>query len=134
MFKELFAVIVSAALWGQYWRGERVRGYCDNQAVTMMLASRTSKEPHLMHLLRCLFYIEAENHFTLSVTHISGETNTLVDDLSHNRLSSFLQKSPQASPLPTPIPSSLPDLLLNSTAMWTSPNWMRRFVVSVTSA
>ena len=116
-FKELFAVIFSAALWGQYWRGERVRGYSDNQAVTMMLASHTSKEPHLMHLLRCLFFIEAENHFTLSVTHISGETNVLADDLSRNCLSSFLQKSPQSSPLPTPILSSLPDLLLNSTAM-----------------
>ena len=133
-FKELFAVIVSLVVWATHLRGSRVHGYCDNQAVTDVIKSRTNKEPQLMHLLRCLFFIEAEYHIILSVSHIAGVNNDLADDLSCNRLSSFLQKLPWANPLPTPIPPALPDLLLDPSTIWTSPSWMQRFVASATLA
>ena len=60
-FKELFAVVLAVAAWGSQWRGIRVLGRCDNEAVTAVLRSRSSRDPHLMHLLRCLFFIEAEH-------------------------------------------------------------------------
>ena len=131
-FKELFAVVMAAAVWGAQWRARRIRGHCDNQAVTDMFRSRTSKEPHIMHLLRCLFFIEAKHQFTMSIVHIAGVDNDLADDLSRNQLPSFLQKAPQAQPLPTPIPPRLPELLLDTASMWTSPNWMRQFMDTVT--
>ena len=133
-FKELFAVVLSTAVcWGPQWKGRRVRGYCDNQSVIDMLLSRTSKEQHIMHLLRCLFFIEAKYQFVITVEHIAGSDNSLADDLSRDRLSSFLQRT-KARPLPMPIPPLLPELLLDTEAMWTSPAWMRPFTDIVTSA
>lgn len=126
-FKELFALVVSTAVWGKDWRGQRVLGYCDNEAVVHMLASRSSKNPELMHLLRGLFFIEAESNFSLSVVHITGVANDLADDLSRDRAMSFLSKVPHARPLPTPLPLPLLELLLDTNGTWTSPDWTRRF-------
>jgi len=56
-FKELFAAIVSAAMWGKTWRGQQVRAHCDNEAAVHVMASRSSKNPGLMPLLRCMFFI-----------------------------------------------------------------------------
>ena len=133
-FKELFAVVLAAAVWGRGWCGERVRGHCDSQVATDVLRARSSRNPELMHLLRCLFFIEAEHKFVLSVVHIAGVANDLADDLSRDQLASFLSKVPQASPLPTPIPPPLVELLLDTRGTWTSPAWTQRFIDTVTWA
>ena len=127
-------MVLAATAWGRQWRGRQILGHCDNQAVTDMLRLHTSKDSNLMHLLRCLFFLEAEHDFTLSVVHIAGVANELADDLSRNRLSSFLSKVPQACHLPTPIPSPLTKLLLDTAVTWTSPSWTQRFASTATWA
>ena len=126
-FKELFAVVLSVAVWGRTWHGQHVHGYCDNKAVTTILRSRSSRDPSLMHLLRCLFFIEAQHDLNLSVSHVAGSANGLADHLSRNRLSSFFQDAPGADPIPSPIPPKLPALMLDRRASWTSPNWTQQF-------
>ena len=56
-----------------------------------------------MNLLRCLAFLEAQYQLEFSCVHIPGICNDLADDLSHNRLSSFLNKVPEASRSPTPV-------------------------------
>ena len=90
------------------------------------MASRSSKNPQLMHLLRCVFFIEAGFGFTLSVVHIAGVANNLADDLSRDKLVSFLQKVPTAQ-LQTPLPPPLIELLLDTAGTWTLQDWTRRF-------
>ena len=65
-----------------------------------------------MHLL--IFFIEADKGFSLSVVHVRGVANDLADDLSRDRLTSFLSKVPTAEQLPTPLPPSLLRLLLDT--------------------
>ena len=101
-FKELFAVYISAAVWGKKRRGRHIRAHCNNEAVVYMMGSRASRNPDLLHLLRCLFFIEEQGGFSLSVVHIVGIANDLADDLSRDRLSSFHLKVPTVQPLPTP--------------------------------
>ena len=43
----------------------------------------------MMHMLRCLFFIEAHQQFHITACHIPGAENKLADDLSHNKLESF---------------------------------------------
>lgn len=105
-FKEMLAVVLSAAVWGREWSGTHVRGHCD-EAIMHMVTNRHSKNPELMHLLCCLFFIEAEHSFTLSLAHIAGVDNDLADDLLRNNLSSFLAKVPLVSPLLTRLPPAL---------------------------
>ena len=96
-----------------------------------MLASRSSRDAQLNHLLRCLFFIEAEFNFALNGTHIAGVDNHLADDLSRDKLSCFLSKLPQAHTLPSPIPKPLTTALLDTHATWTSPSRIQQFINTV---
>ncbi len=80
-----------------------------------------------MHLLRCLFFVEAVYQFQLSASHIPGRDNTEADDVSRDRLSSFRSMVPQADREPTKFPEELPQLLFRQDLDWTSPTWTRLF-------
>ena len=54
--KELIPVVVAAVVWGRSWQGHVIHCQCDNQAVVLVINSRSSPEPHMMHVLRCLFF------------------------------------------------------------------------------
>ena len=130
-FKELLAVVMACAIWGGDWYGSQVSCRCDNQAAVQAIASRSCRDPSMMHLLRCLFFLEA--HFQLEVVaaYLPGIHNSLADDLSRNRLLSFRSKVPSADPLPAPMPLHLPDLLLDTSQDWTSPAWTQSFCDTV---
>ena len=57
-----------------------------------------------MHLLRCLYFVEATHRFELGSTYITSSDNDLADDLSRNNLSSFYSKVPQANKEPARVP------------------------------
>ena len=93
--KELIPIIIAAVVWGCRWKGQRVRARYDNSAVVAVINSRYSRDPHLMQMLRCLFFLEAYLQFRVSAIHLPGIDNELVDDLSRNRVSSFLARRPE---------------------------------------
>ena len=132
-FKELFAVVLACATWGERWRGTRVRCRCDNQAAVSVLATRSCRDPLLMHLLRCLFFIEALFEFEIVAVHIRGTTNTLADNLSRNDLHAFFSTAQHMDSVPTQIRPQLPALLLG-TDDWTSPAWAASFSSICTAA
>ena len=51
-------MMIAIMVWGQKWRGCNVVVNCDNEAVVTVLGSRYSREPHLMHVLRVLFFAD----------------------------------------------------------------------------
>jgi len=123
--KELIPIVMAAAMWGKAWGGLVVCCRCDNDAVVAVVNRRTSRDQDLMHLLRCLSFFEAAFSFRVVASHIPGVENTLADDLSRNKLSSFLQamgQSHQSIPL-----QPLLDMLVNYKPDWTSPAWRRLF-------
>ena len=101
---------------------------CDNEVVVAVLNRRTCRDQDLMHLLRCLSFFEAMFSFRAIASHISGAQKCLADDLSRNKLSSFLQAmgqvtlSCQFKPL-----QPLLDMLVNVKPDWTSQVWRRMF-------
>ena len=86
--KELLPMVITCAIWGANWRGETVAARSDNMTAVAVISSRSSRDPELMHLLRCLFFFEARHSFRLEATHIPGKDNVLADDLSRNHASS----------------------------------------------
>ena len=130
-FKELVAVLLACSVWGRKWHGARVLCRCDNQAAVQCISNRSCRDPSLMHLLRCLFFLEAYFEFELTAIHIPGVHNDLADDLSRDRLSSFLSKAPLADHLPSPVPPGLATLLLDLNQDWTYPSWTRQFITIV---
>ena len=127
MVKELLPIVLAGAIWGPTWSSCCITCLCDNQAVIACLRSRTSREHHIMHMLRTLLFLEAQYSFSLSPVYISTKANHLADDLSRNNLSSFLSKVSHASPTPTLLPDHLLTLLLDPTLDWTSPRWLQLF-------
>ena len=132
--KELLPIILACTMWGHLWRNHRVICHCDNKVVVACLQSRSSRDNGVMHLLRCLVFVEAQFQFFLYPSYINTRLNHLADDLSRNRLSSFISKVPGAVPHPSPLPTHLLDLLLNMEVDWTSPTWRHLFTTTYTTA
>ena len=132
-FKELFAILLACVVWGSKWQGCRVHARCDNQAAVHAITGRSCKDKSMMHLLRCLFFCEARYECRLSAVYLPGVLNTLADDLSRDRRSSFLSKAPGMDKVPSPAPPGLPELLLG-VGDWTSPSWIATFNSSLFAA
>ena len=126
-FKELLPIVLAISAWGPMWRGYLVQCRCDNEAVVHILASRYAKCNDLMHLLRCLFFFEAYYQLHVTAVHVPGILNTLADDLSRDRVSSFLLQAPNMPTHPAPLPLMATDLLLDPAMDWSSSTWIRLF-------
>ena len=127
-------IVIAVAIWGQKWTRRRVLCYCDNTAVVAVMWSRYSKEPGLMHMLQCIFFMEAHFACMQSATHVPGAMNTRADELSCNRLSSFLSKVKSASRCPSHIPQQLIELLTETEQDWNYPHRTQQFVACVRKA
>lgn len=121
--KELIPITLACAIWGKHWKGMTTRANCDNDAVVAVINSGYSREPFLMHLLRCNFFISAKFDFTLTAAHIPGRHNTLADAISRDNAALFLSLSPQADPAPIEVPQDLITKLLIEKPDWTSNSW-----------
>lgn len=125
--KELIPIILACEVWGQSWSGCQVICHCDNQSVVADLRSRTSKQKGMMHLLRCVVFVEASTQCSLSPVYIDTKANHLADALSRNDAASFLLKVPSASSCPSLTSPQLLDLLLDQDKDWVHPTWRQQF-------
>ena len=115
-------------------RGHIVMARCDNEAVVFVLNKRYSKDPHLAHMLRTLFFVEAHFQLQLKAQHIPGSHNTLADLLSRNQVAKFRTLVPSADIFPLCVPLSLLQWLLDLTMDWTSEPWTQLFSTFVSRA
>ncbi|KAL5477312.1 hypothetical protein EMCRGX_G024096 [Ephydatia muelleri] len=122
--KEMVPVMWGCFVWGSEWVRGVVQWSCDNLAVVEVINRGCSKDEHLAHLLRCIHFAEAKFNFTLVARHVEGVANDKADDLSRNRLSSFLSKVSEADDRPTQIPPWL-EQLGAVTGEWTNKTWNR---------
>ena len=102
--KELIPIILAVTVWGAGWKDHQIVCHCDNQAIVSCLQSQSSRHPSIMHLLRCLVFVEAHHHCHPQPIYIDTKSNHLADNLSQNNHSSFLSKVPGASRVPSPVP------------------------------
>ena len=77
----------------------------------MILTTRTSKVPALMHLLRGLLLSAARWGFTFTAAHVPGVENKIADAISRFCWQDFRQLALEAHLSPCPIPQLLLDSL-----------------------
>ena len=106
-YKELFPIAIAARVWGVHWCRRSVCFLSDNMAVVCILNSRTSKDPWIMHLLRCILMSAAFFGFTFCAQHVPGAINHIADALSRFQWQRFRQLAPLAQALPVVIPQSV---------------------------
>ena len=127
MAKELVPIVLSCAVWGPLLSGTRVEFRCDNSSVVDSVNKGSSKEPTVMHLLRCLWFFSAYFNIKITASHIPGTLNTAADKLSRNRSQEFLQSNPHTSKVPVLIPTPLPRIISPKRLDWTSPSFLQPF-------
>ena len=79
--------MVASMVWGQQRWQQRVKIHCDNEAVEEVIKAGYSKEPYLMHLLHCIFFVTAFYEIIMLPTHIPGTENSAADAVSRNNIS-----------------------------------------------
>ena len=102
-WKELCAIVLAAATWGNHWSQKRVLFHCDNEVIVQTWAKGSSISPDIMALVRLLYFIAAKANFVVKITHIPGVSNTLADSLSRLQVQKFKQQAPSSNPLPDPV-------------------------------
>ena len=75
--------IITSAVWGLAWRGQRIIVHCDNTGIITVANSGYSRAPRIMHLLQSPFFIWAHFEFSLQAVHIKETDNILADAVSH---------------------------------------------------
>ena len=121
--KELFPIVVAAAIWGSEWRGRTVCFHCDNMAVVEVINRQTAKEALICHQLRSLFYISAWFDFDPVARHTPGVKNVAADAISRNNIAVFYSQVPGASRVPSPISLELALGLSQPSPAWRSQDW-----------
>ena len=121
--KELLPIALACAIWGEWWQHRQVLVRCDNMAVVNIMASQTSKDTIMMHLLRCMHFFCALHDITIRAEHIPGRNNSVADAISCNNLQVLFQEEPKLSKVPDSVPPALRQLLVDQLPDWPSDTW-----------
>ena len=70
MAKELVTIVLSCAVWGCLLPQKSLEFKCDNENLVDANNKGSSKEPIVMHLLRCLWFFSAIFEVKISASHI----------------------------------------------------------------
>ena len=102
-FKELYAITMAITVWSSYLATRKIIFHCDNSAVVQIITSGSSRCPHIMSLMRYLFYVCSRSNIVLTAVHIPGIQNSAADALSRLQVSRFRELVPQANLTATPV-------------------------------
>ena len=127
MAKELAPIVIGCAVWGPYLKKQHVLFQCDNNSLVTCISKGYSKDPSVMHLLRCLWFFVAFFDIHVSAEHIAGVANCAADMLSRNIVTNFFLLQSQASCLPTPQPTPLLNIITPNRPDWTSHSFSSLF-------
>ena len=99
--KEFLPIVMACVVWGRAWQGKVVHVHTDNEAVVAVVNSGYSKDPQIMHLVCCLFFVLAARDISLYSHHNAGVLNTVADAVSRNNIHFLFSKVADADPMPT---------------------------------
>lgn len=100
-WRELCAVVVACATWGNMLTGHKILIDCDNTAVVESVNKGSCKDVALMELIRALFFIAALNNFDIRLRYIQSKLNRAADLLSRLKIDQFKLEFPKADAHPT---------------------------------
>ena len=109
--KELFAIVAATFLLGRKWENKQILFFTDNLSTTQVWLTNSSPNLLIMKLVWHLFFFSAHLNINILMEHISGQSNSAADALSHSQITRFHQLCPKASTTPTALPQVVWTLL-----------------------
>ena len=104
---ELYPIMAAVHVWGEAWANKSVCFFTDNEALVPIINNQTSREPHIMALLRPLVLACLRFNINFAACHIPGRINNLADKLSRLQVDEFRQLAPWAKVNPVEVPYSV---------------------------
>lgn len=101
---ELYPIMAAVHVWGNAWANKSVCFFTDNEALVPVINNQTSREPHIMALLRPLVLACLHYNINFAARHIPGRFNTLTDKLSRSQVDRFRELAPWADVNPVRVP------------------------------
>jgi hypothetical protein len=104
-YKELLSLVKAVSTFGTtgQWQGKYILFHSDCQPVVDCVKKGSSKDKHMMTLIRSLHYISATYDFDFSIEHIRGKENVIADLICRNELVQARQQQPTLDCSPTPV-------------------------------
>ncbi|RLJ22739.1 hypothetical protein DJ031_00310 [bacterium endosymbiont of Escarpia laminata] len=111
---ELYPIVAAVHVWGNVWENKSVCFFTDNEALVPVINNQTSREPHIMALVRPLVLACLRFNINFTARHIPGRFNTLADKLSRSQVEEFHALAPWANANPVEVPHSVSPAGLDS--------------------
>ena len=109
--KELFPIVLALEIWGPLLRNQCLIFHSDNEAVVHIINKQSSKDKHIMCLVRRLILSCMSQNVLIKSVHIPGKVNVLPDLLSRLQVNRFKDLAPHMDVQATEIPIHLLKLL-----------------------
>ena len=106
-WKELFPIVLALEIWGSALKNSCITLHTDNVSVVYILNRQTSKDQHIMHLVRRFVLCCMKHNLLVKMVHVPGKQNTLADLVSRSKVSKFHAMAPWMDKEPTPVPTHL---------------------------
>ena len=104
---ELYPICIAIDIWSQDLENKCLHIFTDNQAVSYILNSFTSKEKSCMVLVRYLVGICMRFNILIKASHLPGSKNELADLLSRQKIKEARQLKPELDHFPIQVPADL---------------------------
>ena len=95
-WRELCAIALAVATWGELWQGQRIVLHCDNNCVVECLNKGCSRSPDMMRLIRNMFFLCAKYSVEISARYVNTKANDIADSLSRLQFERFFACAPLA--------------------------------------
>ena len=95
-WRELYAVTMALAIFGDQFKGKRILVHCDNASVTQIMTKSSSKSKSMMVLVCLLAMFGMQSNFDLCLQHILRVNNGIADALSRFNDDQFWHLMPAA--------------------------------------
>ena len=104
-WRELYAIIMALAIWGDQFKDKRILVHCDNASIIQIITKGSSKSKSIMVLVHSLVMFGMQNNFDLCLQHIPGVDNGIADALFRFNYDGFQNFAPDADPSMMPLVS-----------------------------
>ncbi|XP_041368574.1 uncharacterized protein LOC121382952 [Gigantopelta aegis] len=112
-FLELVPVVLSMAIWGERLANCKILFHVDNMALVSILNKQTSKDKHVMNLIRPFVYYAMRNNIIFRAVHVAGSYNCIADAISRKQWQRFRLLAPNAHHQPQSIPDHFWESIYN---------------------
>ena len=96
-WRELYIVVLSLNTWGEKMIAHRITLNVDNMAICHCINKGSSKNPELMELIRCLYYVMFKYDMECKAVYLPSAANVQADAISRLDFITFRNSKPESN-------------------------------------